>query len=100
MEVSLGKGPAVKIKDSSVICHPKVIQLMAETAEANHIPYQLEVLEKGGTDAGAIHLSREGVRSGAISIPCRYVHSPGEMADLRDVENSVSLMLELLKKNW
>ena len=47
MEVSLGKGPAVKIKDSSVICHPQVIQLMIETAETNNIPYQLEVLEKG-----------------------------------------------------
>ncbi len=100
MEVSLGKGPAVKIKDSSVICHQQVIQLIIETAETNNIPYQLEVLEKGGTDAGAIHLSKEGIPSGAISIPCRYVHSPGEMVDLHDVENSVSLMLELLKKNW
>ena len=100
MEVSLGKGPGVKIKDSSVICHPQVIQLMIETAETNNIPYQLEVLEKGGTDAGAIHLSKEGIRSGALSIPCRYVHSPGEMVDLNDVENSVSLLLELLKKNW
>lgn len=100
MEVSLGKGPAVKIKDSSVICHPQVVQLMIEVAETNNIPYQLEVLEKGGTDAGAIHLSKQGIRSGAISIPCRYIHSPGEMVDLNDVENSISLMLELLKKNW
>ncbi|RJX23898.1 MAG: M42 family peptidase [Dethiobacter sp.] len=98
--VSLGKGPAVKIKDSSVICHPRVTSLMIEVAGKNNIPYQLEVLEKGGTDAGAIHLAREGIPSGGLSIPCRYIHTPAEMVDLDDVENSVSLLVELLKYSW
>jgi endoglucanase len=98
--VSLGKGPAVKIKDSSVICHPRVTGLMIEVAEKNNIPYQLEVLEKGGTDAGAIHLTREGIPSGVLSVPCRYIHTPAEMVDLDDVENSVSLLVELLKNSW
>ncbi len=95
--LALGKGPAVKIMDSAVICHPRVTKLMQEVAEKNNITFQLEVLERGGTDAGAIHLSREGVPSGALSLPCRYIHTPAEMVDLEDVENSVILLTELLK---
>lgn len=100
MVVSLGKGPAVKIKDSSIICHPRVVDLMIETAGKNHIPYQLEILEKGGTDAGAIHLSGDGIPSGVLSVPCRYVHTPAEMVDLEDVENSISLLVELCNSSW
>lgn len=98
--VSLGKGPTVKLKDNSVICHPRVTALMRRVADEQAIPYQLEVLEQGGTDAGAIHLSREGVPTGALSIPCRYIHTPGEMVDRNDMENSVSLLLALLQTAW
>ena len=55
MEVSLGKGAAIKVKDSSMITHPKVKDLLVQLAEEGNIPYQMEVLERGGTDAGAIH---------------------------------------------
>jgi tetrahedral aminopeptidase len=92
MDVSLGKGPAVKVKDTSVICHPQLKEILVTLADKNNIPYQLEVLTAGGTDAGAIHLSREGVPAGVISIPCRYVHTPGEMVDLDDMENAVRLL--------
>jgi len=98
--VSLGKGPAIKIKDSSVICHPRVTALMINVAEKNNIPYQMEVLEKGGTDIGAIHLTGEGIPSGALSIPCRYIHSPSEMVDLFDLEKSVLFLQELLQSSW
>lgn len=98
MEVSLGKGTAIKVKDSSLIVHPKVKDLLVNLAEENKIPYQMEVLEFGGTDAGAIHLTKSGVPSGAISIPTRYVHSPSEMVDFRDVEASVDLVLALANK--
>lgn len=97
MDVSLGKGAAIKVKDASVIAHPKVKQLMVRLAEANRIKHQLEVLEAGGTDAGAIHLTKSGVPSGTISIPCRYVHSPSEMVDLGDVENCVELVLAICR---
>lgn len=97
MDVSLGKGAAIKIKDSSVMTHPKVKALMTEIAQANNIPYQYEVLERGGTDAGAIHLTREGVPSGCISIPCRYIHSQNEMVDMGDVEACVDLALGICK---
>jgi endoglucanase len=92
MDVSLGKGPAVKVKDASVICHPRMKEMLVELAEKNNIPYQMEVLQAGGTDAGAIHLTREGIPCGVISIPCRYVHTPGEMVDLRDLDHTVSLL--------
>lgn len=100
VSVALGKGPAIKIKDASVICHPLVVEKMVNAAEKRKIPYQLEVLEKGGTDAGAIHLSREGIPSGVISLPCRYIHTPSEMVALEDVENAVLLLVELLKEKW
>jgi endoglucanase len=98
MEVALGKGPAVKIKDAGSLSDPRVIQWMTSTAEKAKIPYQMEILEFGGTDARAIQLTRAGVPAGCLSIPCRYVHSPSEMVDLGDVENAVKLLVELLSK--
>jgi tetrahedral aminopeptidase len=100
MAVSLGLGPAIKIKDSSVITHPQVRRFMVDTAGQSNIAYQLEILEHGGTDAGAIHLSRKGVPSGALSIPCRYVHTPSEIIDSADLQNSVELLFRLLTKPW
>ena len=100
MAVSLGKGPAIKVKDRSVLCHPLVRREMIEIAEREKIPYQLEVLEYGGTDAGAIHLSRGGVPSGAISIPCRYVHAPSEMIDEGDLSDAVTLIGKLAQHDW
>ncbi len=99
MEVSLGKGPAIKVKDSGMIADPRVVNWMVERAQADEIPYQLEVLERGSTDARAIQLSRAGVPAGCISIPCRYVHSPSEMIDLGDVENALRLLLGLLQNS-
>lgn len=96
--VELGKGAAIKVKDSSVICHPKVKEMLADLAEKQQIPYQFEVLTAGGTDAGAIHLTREGIPSGVISVPCRYVHTPGEMIDLDDLENAVRLLKTFLSQ--
>lgn len=97
MAVELGKGPAIKIKDASVICHPKVKNMMIDRAKEKDIPYQLEVLEWGGTDAGAMHLTREGVPSGAVSVPCRYIHSANEMVDGKDLENGVKLLVAILE---
>ncbi len=99
MAVELGKGPAIKVQDTGMISHPAVRELLVQRAEAGNIPYQLEVLEGGSTDAAAMQLTRAGVPAGCISIPCRYVHSPSEMVDERDVENGVRLLLEVLQTN-
>ncbi len=97
MEVKCGSGPAIKIKDRSVICHPDVKRLLEDSARSLDIPFQYEVLESGGSDAGAIHMSIGGIPTGAISIPCRYVHSAVEMASISDIENAVKLLVESVK---
>jgi endoglucanase len=96
MEVGLGKGPAIKVRDGGMLADPRVVNWMVSSAEKQKIPYQLEILEGGSTDARAIQLTRAGVPAGCVSIPCRYVHSPSEMLDTGDVENAVRLLLELL----
>ena len=98
MAVELGQGPAIKVQDSGMIAHPEVRDLLVKRAEEAGIPYQMEVLVGGTTDAAAMQLVHAGVPSGCISVPCRYVHSPSEMVDEGDVENSVELLLEVLKK--
>jgi endoglucanase len=74
-----------------------VRDLLIQRAKAASIPYQLEVLEFGTTDAAAMQLVRAGVPAGCLSIPCRYVHTPSEMVDERDVEQAVRLLLEVLR---
>ena len=98
MSISLGKGTAIKVKDAGMIAHVGLVKLMKQRAEEADIPYQLEVLEGGSTDARSIQISNAGSAAGCISIPCRYVHSPSETVDIGDVEASVSLLVEILSK--
>ena len=98
MAVKLGEGPTIKVKDSVVLTHPRVRQFMADVAKKKGIPYQFEILERGGTDTGPIHLTREGVPSGAISVPTRYIHTPSEMADMNDIENAAKLFVAILEE--
>lgn len=96
MAVELGKGPAVKVQDSGMIAHPLVRDWLIEAARAAQVPYQLEILVGGTTDAAAMQLTRAGVPAGCLSIPCRHVHSPGEIVDAQDVENAIRLLLVAL----
>ena len=89
--VQLGKGAAIKVMDSSVICHPEIVAKLDTLAQEQGIAAQRDILRAGGTDAGAIHITRTGVKTGGISVPCRYIHTPVEMADLEDAENCVKL---------
>lgn len=95
--ISLNEGAAIKVKDNSIICHPKIKNILVDLAKKNNIPYQMEVLEFGGTDSGAIHLNKSGVPSGVISIPTRYVHSTIEMASKEDIRNCTKLLIKFLK---
>ena len=97
MEMALGNGPCIKFQDSGAISDPRLVKWMINAAEKNKIPYQREVLLMGGTDARAIQAVRAGVPAGCISIPVRYVHSPSEMIDYADVQNSVKLLTALLR---
>jgi endoglucanase len=98
MDVALGKGAAIKVQDSSVIADPRLRKLMVQRAKEARIPYQLEVLTAGGTDTAAIQMAREGVPSGCISVPCRYVHSISEMVDVKDYQACVDLLIGTLSK--
>lgn len=100
MAVRLGGGAAIKIKDSSFLAHPYMKQLMTNTCEKCGISHQYEVLERGGTDSGAIHLSGGGVVTGCISIPTRYIHSPAETIDLRDLESAAALAAAMIEKGF
>ena len=88
----LGGGAAVKIMDGSVICDPKIVEQLMGLAASGNIAAQRDVIRAGGTDAGAIHQTRRGVRTGGISVPCRYVHTPTEMVDKNDVSACAALV--------
>ncbi len=93
LSVKLFNGAAIKAMDYSLIADKDIKNSLIELAEKTGIKYQIEVLEHGGTDAGAIHMSKSGVKTGAISIPCRYIHSQSEMVSKDDVK----MCLELIK---
>lgn len=94
----LGAGPAITIMDRSFIADRGLVKLLVETAEELGIPYQFKQPGVGGTDAGAIHLVKEGVPSATVSVPCRYIHSPACLLSLEDFENTVRLMKATLGK--
>ena len=93
----LGKGAGVKMMDRAIICHPALVAQLESIAKKNDILTQREVMRDGGTDAGVIHTTRMGVISGGISVPCRYIHTPVETADLRDVDACVKLVVAVAK---
>ncbi len=94
----LGGGPCIKVRDGSLIAHPKVIAAMKKAGKNAGVETQMEVLRFAGTDAGAIQLVRSGVPAGCLSIACRYVHSPSEMVDLKDVKDAILLLTDLASK--
>jgi endoglucanase len=93
----LGKGVAIKVKDSYSISHPGLVQFLVNLAEERKIQYQLEILPRGGTDAGAIQPAREGVAVVTISIPTRYVHTVVETAHKEDIEAAINLLVAFLE---
>jgi len=96
--VAMGKGPTLSVSDSGLITHPKVLRLLLDVAEEKKIAYQLETGLMGSTDAARISLTRQGVPSGTISVPARYIHSPVGMISLKDAENSAKLTAAAIQK--
>ena len=95
---TVGSGPAITVMDRSVIADPRLVDLLVKTAEENGIPYQFKQPNMGGTDAGAIHLTRAGVPSAVVAVPARYIHSPVCLLSLNDLDNTVRLMHKTLLK--
>lgn len=96
LQVNLGQGPAIKVRDVAFIADSGLVSWMVARAKALKISCQLEVLDIGSTDARVMQISKSGMRSGVISLPCRYVHSPSEMIDMGDYENMIKLLHDLL----
>jgi endoglucanase len=96
--VKLKKGPSLTVADYGLITHPKVLRLLIDAAEENKIAYQLETGLAGSTDAARISLTREGVPSGTVSIPTRYIHNPTSLLNLKDAEDSAKLAVAAVRK--
>ena len=97
LPMKMGAGAAIKIKDSSLICSPEVVNYLEKIAVDNKIPHQFEILTRGGTDSGAIQLTKGGVKAGVVSVATRYIHSDNEMCSVKDVENCVELTVKMLE---
>ncbi len=98
MSTRMGGGPMIKVRDAGMVSDPRLVDLLVRRASQANIPHQFEVVERGTTDGADIQISRAGVITAGISIPCRYIHTPSEMVDLRDVEGTAKLLLEVLRQ--
>lgn len=96
--VKIGKGPALTVSDSGLVTHPKILRWFMDAAAENKINYQLETGLLGSTDAARIALTRQGIPSGTISVPARYIHSPTGMINLKDVQNAAKLAIAVVQK--
>jgi endoglucanase len=94
----MGKGPQVVVYDASLVAHKGLRDLVTDTADELNIPYQFESIPGGGTDAGSIHLTHNGVPAMAITIATRYIHSHAAMLHRDDYENAVKLIVEVIKR--
>lgn len=94
----LGDGTAIKLMDSSTISNPKLVRFFRQTAEREGIPYQLEILPRGGTDAGAMQRARAGSAAITLSTPTRYVHTVNEMANSGDIQAGIDLLARVLEQ--
>src|SRR5690625_1023475 len=94
----LGEGPQIILYDASMVSHKGVRELVVETADVHHIPYQYATMAGGGTDSGSIHLTANGVPSLSITVATRYIHSHAAILHRDDFENAVKLIVETIKK--
>jgi len=93
----MGGGPSILTFDASLIPNQGLKELIIQTAEKHNIEYQLSAMARGGTDAGAVHISRAGCPSIVLGIPTRHIHSHVGILSLEDVENCIQLLVEVIK---
>jgi putative aminopeptidase FrvX len=94
----LGLGPAIYIADGSTLHDPRLVRFLAETAEAEGIPYQFRQPGGGGTDSGAIQRSLVGIPTVSVSVPHRYTHSPISISRVEDWKNTINLLYAALRR--
>ena len=93
-----GKGAAISIFDRGSRADAKMVKGLKATAEENSIPWQFKQTVMGGNDAGSIHIAKSGIRTAAISVPCRYIHSPISVASMEDVKSTIDLVKAYLER--
>ncbi len=91
------KGVAISLKDARSISHPGLVRAFRDLAERRKIPYQVTLSARGGTDAGAMQLARDGSAAITLSIPTRYVHSVVETVHVADIEAAIALLAAFLE---
>jgi endoglucanase len=99
--LKLGSGVAITLIEASgrgVIVSEKVKDLLIDTAKSNKIKYQIDVIEGGMTDGAMIYMNREGVPTGVLSIPTRYIHSATSVFSIDDVDSAVELAVEVIQR--
>jgi putative aminopeptidase FrvX len=90
-------GPVLTIMDRATFTHPHILKTLIKTAKQKAIPFQFKKVPVGGTDAGAIHLTKAGVPSGTVAVPCRYIHGPVSIIHIDDLKNTIKLVTEFTK---
>jgi len=96
--MKLGKGACIKVKDGYSISDRKIVETLKELAKKYNIPYQMEVLIYGGTDARGYQNTKAGIPSATVSIATRYIHTPNEMVHKDDVEATIQLLIKYVEE--
>jgi endoglucanase len=92
------KGPVISIADNTIMVPRRMADFMIECAEQVKVAHQIKMPTYGGTDAGAIHLSRAGVLTGVVAVPCRYIHAPNGTLYWPDFEDTLKLLGQVVKR--
>ncbi|WP_131849400.1 M42 family metallopeptidase [Baia soyae] len=97
-KAKIGKGPLITFLDASMIPNIRLRDLVIETAEKEGIPYQVDTMLGGGTDAGRFHLYKRGLPSLSIGVASRYIHSHASMVSKKDVQDLIRLLVAVTKR--
>jgi endoglucanase len=98
ISMKLGKGACIKVKDGYSISDRKIVEKLKQIAKKHNIPYQMEVLIYGGTDARGYQGTKSGIPSATVSIATRYIHTPNEMVHKNDVEATIQLLTKYIEE--
>jgi len=95
--IKMSEGPSIGIKDAIGVTSPRVRKWLTETSKKSKIKFQFEIMSGGATDASVVPMIREGIPSGTLLVPTRYIHSPIEVVDMKDIEATIKLATEAVK---
>ena len=97
VSTKIGEGPAITTADRSLIVPKTILDRIKKAAEMDNIKWQYKKVISGGTDAGSISLTRAGIPSGVIAVPCRYIHSNAGLLNVEDIESAIKLVVNFCK---